>query len=892
MADVLSVIADVLNQDKQQKKEQAKMMREVQKKLKDKGSEEVAEEEGDKEDYMKFFAGKLKKYGVKSPSELDDEKKKKFFNEIEKDWTHDSKEEVEVEEKEEDLGKRVKSRMEAEEDDEEDDEPEKPFDVDSDSEEDEDEAPVGDQDEPETEPEGEPSEEQIDKIADLVIQKLKDKADDEEDEEEAPEPTEAQGGKEEKIDTKPEMESWESSANPHARYKWLEALRQVNEHCGVCDEQGIEEVRDHKGEIPEPIKVVIQSFGKKLSDYAKKSGGMDKDLFLDIAKDAMAGKLPNPKYVWKQDTAARDVVLDSMAKEFGWMYVENKYNVTFRNRRDFVEEVELAISEALDQEKVDGRRKSFKEAIRRLIYMKMKEARRQNVKEWWNVKLKEDWIEDKLIDRLLSKNRAKAAKIFNAMNKRDKMKYLDKVQSITSRNHGYTDDQVVDALDDHGIDISKEARKQWEEVEHIPEVVLDEALKPLDKAVIDAFYYKKEKAGKVVSTDGDSLTKMGIGGQEIAKWNGRKIKITAVSDVKSTESILKYMKKSIPSGLLEEVELDEIAPWKKGKYKVTDGKTGKVLSTFNSGEKAQKYVDKIWDKGDYDSLTVELGEKVVYTRGVELDESQELQAMMALDDAGIEAVIDRKGQIVIDKKDLKKAEKAFKKSFKKGGAPELHTEEVVDEKEGHEAKGDSIEGPAKGLKHKCPTHVKKEEYGYGINLSHTLSENIVDKMNIYWFDTKEISHMMPTSEVQVISEGYHDESNHVAKFKSTKRIAEGYMVMPGIDRDKYTEMRGLEGPFMTRSGKVLYYDAKAGEYYDRDSDIYLSYTEYLSFDKETSAQKAAMKQGPLADPKSKEYKKMEKDKAKAEKAAKKQYSMRSESMGVARARKFYQKVDE
>jgi len=71
--------------------------------------------------------------------------------------------------------------------------------------------------------------------------------------------------------------------------------------------------------------------------------------------------------------------------------------------------------------------------------------------------------------------------------------------------------------------------------------------------------------------------------------------------------------------MFEEVELDEIAPWKKGKYKVTDGKTGKVLGTFSSGEKAQKYVDKIWDKGDYDSLTVELGEKVVYTRGLDED---------------------------------------------------------------------------------------------------------------------------------------------------------------------------------------------------------------------------------------------------------------------------------
>ena len=95
-------------------------------------------------------------------------------------------------------------------------------------------------------------------------------------------------------------------------------------------------------------------------------------------------------------------------------------------------------------------------------------------------------------------------------------------------------------------------RKSWTQV--IEEVILNEALKPLDKSVVDAFYYRKEKEGKVLSTDGDTLTKMGIGGQQIAKWVGRKVKITAVSDVKSTESILKYMKKSIPSGLLEEDE--------------------------------------------------------------------------------------------------------------------------------------------------------------------------------------------------------------------------------------------------------------------------------------------------------------------------------------------------
>ena len=80
-------------------------------------------------------------------------------------------------------------------------------------------------------------------------------------------------------------------------------------------------------------------------------------------------------------------------------------------------------------------------------------------------KIKEDWIEDILIDKLLSKDRVKAAKIFNAMNKRQKMKYLDDVQRITSKNHGYNDDEVVDALDDFDIDISKKARKTWEEME-------------------------------------------------------------------------------------------------------------------------------------------------------------------------------------------------------------------------------------------------------------------------------------------------------------------------------------------------------------------------------------------------------------------------------------------
>ena len=61
---------------------------------------------------------------------------------------------------------------------------------------------------------------------------------------------------------------------------------------------------------------------------------------------------------------------------------------------------------------------------------------------------------------------------------------------------------------------------------------------------------------------------------------------------------------------------------------------------------------------------------------VEIDESNELQAVMALDDVGIEAEINKKGEVVVKKKDLKKAEASLKKSFRKGGQPKLVGEEI------------------------------------------------------------------------------------------------------------------------------------------------------------------------------------------------------------------------
>ena len=49
--------------------------------------------EGNKEEYQKFFQAALKKFGAKSPADMDDEKKKKFFDYIDKNWTKEEQQE-------------------------------------------------------------------------------------------------------------------------------------------------------------------------------------------------------------------------------------------------------------------------------------------------------------------------------------------------------------------------------------------------------------------------------------------------------------------------------------------------------------------------------------------------------------------------------------------------------------------------------------------------------------------------------------------------------------------------------------------------------------------------------------------------------------------------------
>jgi len=90
----------------------------------------------------------------------------------------------------------------------------------------------------------------------------------------------------------------------------------------------------------------------------------------------------------------------------------------------------------------------------------------------------------------------------------------------------------------------------------------------------------------------------------------------------------------------------------------------------------------------------------------------------------------------------------------------------------------------------------------------------------------------------VASEGKSPHKKGTAKYKAHMAAmhAEGYKVMPPMD-DKYQPRDGLEGPFSTLSGKVVYYDPKEGSYYDPDTDIYMTYDEFQNYDNDYSGMK-------------------------------------------------------
>jgi len=124
----------------------------------------------------------------------------------------------------------------------------------------------------------------------------------------------------------------------------------------------------------------------------------------------------------------------------------------------------------------------------------------------------------------------------------DNSKYGSLLKKLPRKDQNWVVSLLKDYMKRGGV-VHKDVVKNFVLKE---EVEIDEVLKPKDKSVIDAFYNKESLEGRLLSTDGKTLEKLGMGGQTMAVWKNNKIMVTAVSDVKSTDTILNYMKKSIP----------------------------------------------------------------------------------------------------------------------------------------------------------------------------------------------------------------------------------------------------------------------------------------------------------------------------------------------------------
>ena len=128
------------------------------------------------------------------------------------------------------------------------------------------------------------------------------------------------------------------------------------------------------------------------------------------------------------------------------------------------------------------------------------------------------------------------------------------------------------------------------------EVELEEALKPKDKKVVDAFYDGKSMKGDTLSTDGKKLEKSGLGAQTIATSSGSKFKVVAKMDGKHTQSVVSYIKKSFPKNVVEEITEGTMASGLFSNNPETSNKSGYELTKFfkkkPNAKQAYGFVDR------------------------------------------------------------------------------------------------------------------------------------------------------------------------------------------------------------------------------------------------------------------------------------------------------------
>ena len=124
------------------------------------------------------------------------------------------------------------------------------------------------------------------------------------------------------------------------------------------------------------------------------------------------------------------------------------------------------------------------------------------------------------------------------------------------------------------------------------------------------------------------------------------------------------------------------------------------------------------------------------------------------------------------------------------------------------------------------------------SIIHTVRDYALAKFDVELSDEQisgDLRNLNFSSTLQLTTALKNEDDESFSKF-ITLDLDEGYEIRPSINRERYQKREQLEGPFPLRSGKVVYYDAQEGKYYDPDTDMYLSYDEYMQHDKDDRMQ--------------------------------------------------------
>ena len=107
---------------------------------------------------------------------------------------------------------------------------------------------------------------------------------------------------------------------------------------------------------------------------------------------------------------------------------------------------------------------------------------------------------------------------------------------------------------------------------------------------------------------------------------------------------------------------------------------------------------------------------------------------------------------------------------------------------------------------------------------------VIKKLNVY---RKELG-MEPLTEAPK----YMSQASKKVRYQKALdylKLKTQQSTLPRLDKVKYQPRKGLEGPFMTKAGQVVYYDRIYGDYYNPDTDMYISYDDWKKLSEDAPA---------------------------------------------------------